>query len=1243
MSGQVPTSNDPFDSVDADSPFAMALRQVQWPDTPFGPLASWPQSLRSAVSICLGTSFPIAIYWGPQLALVYNNDWSPILGSKHPWAMGRAASEVWPEIWETIGPLFDSVLKSGRATRSTDQLLAMHRHGFMEECYFDYTFSPIRGENGVVDGIFNAVLETTFRVIGERRTRLLRDLGEAVSRASSVEDVWPLAANVLSSDPHDVPLAALYLLDRSTGDLQSVGSLGVPSMGPLSEMAAAEDGALPLLTVFKTATQSLIGDLSARLGCEVIADPWPEACERALLAPVMGLEAARPEGVLVLGVSPRLHLDAEYQAFLERVRTALSGALIRVLTIQRDRNRAEQLAELDRAKTVFFSNISHEFRTPLTLMLGPLTDTLRDEALPAHLRAQVRMAERNALRLSKLVNALLEFSRIEAGRHKASFRPVDLSHLTQEIASTFRSAMERAGLEYAVLCSGSAIPAYVDVDMWERIVLNLLSNALKYTLVGRVELRLESDDSTITLQVADTGVGIPRSQLSKLFERFHRVDGTVGRTQEGSGIGLALVAELVKMHGGSTAVETQVGQGSTFTVTVPVGRDHLPGDQVLTASVSSSSTQHVAYVDEAMRWVDGGEDVESIPVAQTHLNLLGESYQNLKGARVVVADDNADMRQYLQRLLSPVYQVELVADGVDALAAIRRARPALLISDVMMPRLDGFGVLRSLREDDRLRTVPVILVSARAGEEARVGGLAAGADDYLVKPFTARELLARVGAVVALDQMRRVGEEHLRLGLANAQMFTWVIDIKSGRIGMSENAGLVFGNMPVTTQQGYALVHPDDMERHQRTIDAAIARRGRFEDEIRVFGRDGSTRWLEVRGTVITDSAGDPVTVSGLSFDITARKQMEDALRLADRRKDEFLAMLAHELRNPLAPIRNASELLRRIAVSDDRVNRSVDIIHRQSLHLCRLVDDLLDVSRITRGRVELHKEAMDLSSIVAPALESVEALFNARNHRVIVQPSLAPLPVCGDAIRLQQCLVNLLTNAGKYTEPGGVIEIALRRDEAWGVLSVSDNGLGIAPELLPDIFDLFVQSERTLDRAQGGLGIGLSVVRGLINLHGGTIEAHSDGIGQGSRFDARFPLVEAHAANDGASPVSKPRGFRILVVDDNRDAAESLGLLLRADDHEVAMAFSADDALAKAQSWHPEVMLLDIGLPGRDGYQVAKSLRSRQETAKIHLVALTGFGQEEDRRAALAAGFDDHLVKPAPATELRRLLGSLA
>lgn len=369
-----------------------------------------------------------------------------------------------------------------------------------------------------------------------------------------------------------------------------------------------------------------------------------------------------------------------------------------------------------------------------------------------------------------------------------------------------------------------------------------------------------------------------------------------------------------------------------------------------------------------------------------------------------------------------------------------------------------------------------------------------------------------------------------------------------------------------------------------------------------------------------------------------ALKAASDALRDTNRRKDEFLAMLAHELRNPLAPIQTASEVLAR-QVPDPKLQKVVSLVKRQVTHLTRLVDDLLDMSRITEGRIELRRAPLDLAAVVAQARETAEPLMREKDHRFLVPSFADPLYVNGDHARLVQSVANILTNAAKYTDPGGEIRLSLEQQADEAVIKVTDNGVGISSELLPRLFDLFVQGDRSLDRSQGGLGIGLSVVKRLIDMHGGRVSAHSGGPGHGSTFEIRLPLIEAPKQVRAAKEAQKFPGKRILVVDDNEDAANSLAVILELEGHTVDIVYTAKDALEHALATCPEVILLDVGLPEMSGYEVATRLRPGLMSTQI--VALTGYGHAEDIRRASAAGFDAHVVKPVDFEMLMQILGN--
>ncbi len=472
---------------------------------------------------------------------------------------------------------------------------------------------------------------------------------------------------------------------------------------------------------------------------------------------------ARPAR-LVLGVNPRRPFDDSYRVFLDLVADQLRTGLANAQAFEQERKRAEALAELDRAKTAFFSNVSHEFRTPLTLLVGPLQDGLADSGtpLPAVHRERQEVAHRNALRLLRLVNTLLDFSRIEAGRIDANYEPTDLASFTTELAGVFRSAVERAGLALVVDCDPLPDPVYVDRDMWEKIVLNLLSNAFKFTFEGQITVELRSHGDRVELRVADTGVGISEADLPRMFERFHRVKHARARTHEGTGIGLALVQELARLHGGGVTVASQEGRGATFTVTIRTGTSHLPPERVsVTRDLTPASVGAMPYVEEALRWLPA-TDTPAAPAVEPMVGTSGAVSAPPDAARVLIADDNADMRDYLVRILGQSYRLEVVADGRAAIDRIRARAPDLVLADVMMPLTDGFGLLREIRADQRTRSIPVILLSARAGEEARIEGLRAGADEYLVKPFSARELLACVASQLQLSRVRRETEQASR-------------------------------------------------------------------------------------------------------------------------------------------------------------------------------------------------------------------------------------------------------------------------------------------------------------------------------------------------------------------------------------------------------------------------------------------------------------------------------------------------
>jgi signal transduction histidine kinase len=715
-----------------NSDMARRMRAFDWSATGLGPIDRWPQSLRTPVATCLECAFPFVLWWGPDLVTLYNDEYRSVLGAKHPSALGDRARNVWWEIWDVIGPMLARVMRHGESTRSRDLLLVMERHGYTEECYFSFSYSPIYDGHGRVGGVLCPVIETTDRVIGERRLRTLRDLAARCQGAATEESACRAAAKALADNPRDVPFAMIYLVDAEREAARMAASAGITPDATVAPAVVAlgpdPDGPWSLGPVAHSGRAAILTDLADRFD-ELPTGEWPDPPHTAMVLPVSLPGQELPRAILVAAVSPRRALDTDYRTFLELVATQLEMGLADARALEEERRRAEALAAIDRAKTAFFSNVSHEFRTPLTLMLAPLEDALADarEPLPDTQRDRLTVVRRNGHRLLKLVNALLDFSRLEAGRAQAAYEAVDLPALTAELASNFQSACERAGLSLVIECTGwdadAEGAAWVDREMWEKVVLNLLSNAFKFTFQGAITVTLRAVDGHAELSVSDTGVGIPAEAVPRLFGRFYRVESSRGRTYEGSGMGLSLVRELVRLHGGHVHVSSALGQGSTFTVSLPLGNAHLPPDRLLDDRTERSSvTGASAFVEEALRWLPGAGEAADLAAGPAKQPAAAPAPR----PRVLWADDNADMRNYVRRLLEPRYDVRAVGDGEAALSVARVWPPDLVLSDIMMPRMDGVELLRRLRDDPRTRETPVILLSARAGEESRVEGFATG-------------------------------------------------------------------------------------------------------------------------------------------------------------------------------------------------------------------------------------------------------------------------------------------------------------------------------------------------------------------------------------------------------------------------------------------------------------------------------------------------------------------------------------
>ena len=732
------------------------IREYDWSKTSLGSVDGWPQSLRTCIRIMLTSRQPIWIGWGKELIKLYNDPYKAIVGGKHPWALGTAASIVWKDIWKDIEPMLRQVMEKDEGTYVESQLLIMERNGYPEETYYTFSYTPIPGDDGSTAGMICANTDDTDRIISERQLLTLTQLGKSLTDSNSNADVISKTIGALKENPYDFPFALFYSITGQKAVLSHSTDLGESANTVPTEIDLNADNEIAILLNEAAAKRKLqiLEGIEEKIG-PMPKGAWEVVPDQVIVLPIAQTGASVPYGFLVVGVNPYRLLDDKYVSFFSLIADQMSTSFSKIHVLEEERKRAEALAEIDRAKTIFFSNISHEFRTPLTLLLGPIEDTLHDPRNIEGTRVRMDTAYRNALRMQKLVNTLLEFSRIEAGRVEGKFTLVDISTFTRDLASSFRSAIEKAGMELEFVGEKIDAQVYVDVDMWEKIVLNLVSNAFKYTKRGTITISLSQVDHEFRFSVIDTGIGIPEDQLGKVFDRFHRIDNMEGRSQEGTGIGLALVKELVKIHHGTIEVKSTRGKGSIFTVTIPVGKDHLPADKIVHNSSHAGSDGTAAFVQEAMKWMPE-EQATKLPGKNRTEQGSG------KKCKVLVADDNADMRDYIERLLVHEFQVITAVDGEDAFNKLLSFRPDLLISDIMMPKLDGLGLLNRIQNHPQAKNIPVVFLSARAGEEAKLDGISAGAVDYLIKPFSAKELIATINANIKIAKSQRATENNLK-------------------------------------------------------------------------------------------------------------------------------------------------------------------------------------------------------------------------------------------------------------------------------------------------------------------------------------------------------------------------------------------------------------------------------------------------------------------------------------------------
>jgi signal transduction histidine kinase len=1125
---------------------AARMRSTDWSRTALGPVEFWSPTLRTIVNFLLANRFPQLLWWGPEFCCIYNDAYIPVLGTKHPWALGCPVAEVWNEIWDVLKPLIETPFRGGPATWDEDIELAINRRGYKEETHFTIAYSPVPDETvpSGIGGVLATVHEISEKVIAERRFVALRALGIESAEAKSAEQACINAANILAGHRKDTPFVMLYLMEPKGERALLIGSSGVDPSDPgctkVFESVRSRSNPWPVDLMIETEKIQLVEDISARFKT-LPGSAWQEPVTSAAIVPLRSNIAHRLSGFMIAGLSPRSQFDESYRNFLELTSTQITTAIANATAHEEERRRAQALAEIDRAKTAFFSNVSHEFRTPLALMLGPLEELLarsHTDLSPAA-KGQLELVNRNGIRLLRLVNTLLDFSRIEAGRARAAYQPTDLAAFTADLASVFRSATERADLELIIECAPLSEPAYVDRDMWEKIVLNLVSNAFKFTFVGAITVHLEQKGAAAELQIRDTGVGIPAKEIPKLFERFHRIENTRSRTHEGSGIGLALVHELIKLHGGSVEVESTVGVGTTFFVRIPLGKDHLPAEEIgRDRALASTATGANPFVEEALRWLpkETASEVSELPFVAESLPMPYRAATQGGGSkpRVLIVDDNTDMRHYLARLLTERYEVVTAADGQEALTCIRARLPDLVVSDVMMPNLDGFGLMKEIRSDPVATTLPIILLSARAGEEARVQGLDAGADDYLVKPFSARELLARVSARLTITQLRRTADKALR---ESEERFRALVTASSDVVyRMSpdwkymrhlDGKGFISDTQNPTEDWLTEYIPAEEQPRVLKAIADAIQAKKLFSLEHPVRRSDGTTGWAFSRAIPLLDDKGDVVEWFGAASDVTARREAEENYRNLAESLDVEVRDRTRELEIRNADMLRQAEQLRHLSY---RLMQTQDEERR---HIARELHDSAGQTLAVLGMqlAKIAQKAGKTSPEVLKETQNAEDLIQQLQREIRTTSYLLHPPLLDDIglssavawyieglkersgldvqlnipqhfgrvprdmelviFRLvQECLTNIHRHSGATSAC-----ISIERSNGAISVEVADNGSGMPREKLTE-----VQS--------GGHGVGLRGMRERVRQFHGEMRIESDI--SGTRILVSLPLPKA-------------------------------------------------------------------------------------------------------------------------------------
>lgn len=1071
---------------------AERIASLDWSKTSLGPIDSWPQSLQTVVKLCLGSTSPAAVIWGPQQIQIHNDAYARICQEQEWRSLGQCFAQCWASTWPEASELLARASADEALTVDRQRIFLKEAEGRREERLFSFSFNPVPAESGRVEGVFLLATETTQQSLAERRLGILSELAAMLEEPSEATASLQGLASTLAAHSDDLPFLSIYLLDANGVYATRACSSGLeeddrvnPKMVDVADTAST---GWPFAEAVRRCETVLVDNLPARFE-RFACGPYLEAIPQALVLPIVVAGLEHPVALAVAGVSPRLPLDDAYRSFYVMLRAAITQLLTRVYTCNETQRWQETNAALSRSEERYRAIVEGQsemvcrFRVDGTILfangayaraLGVTREELEGRSFWGFLQSEDQPAVRDLL-----------------AQIKPDMPEVNIENRLETAAGYRWTMWSNRGLAFNEQGRPTEVQS-VGMDITDR---------------KRTEQALREREEQLRLALQGANAGAWSRDL------------ITGRTFWSQ--------EFLSLYGYGQAAPQRF-------------RDWI-------ASVHP----------EDREWV--------------------------KAAFWQRAESEQTEYQQEFRIVHP-------QRGVRWILALGR-----------------------LERDPE-------------GRALRISGINID--------ITERK---------AVEHALTESEERFRTLADNMSQLAWMAE-PNGWIFWYNRRWYEYTGASLEEMQGWhwtEILKPDERD--------AIAHKARqfwsggreWEHTFQMRGKDGSYSWFLTRVTPIYNEEGRLIRWFGTNTDITEQRAAEQALKEASRRKDEFLATLAHELRNPLAPLRNSLEVMRLSSDDPTRVAEARAVMERQLAHMVHLIDDLLDLSRISRGRVTLRQERVSLNAVIQQAVELCRPQMEAARHKLSITTPPEPLYVNADPGRLAQVFANLLGNAAKFTNESGEIWLSVERSEAEVVVRVRDTGIGISADLLDKVFEMFTQGDAS-GQAQDGLGIGLSLVKGLVEMHGGSVEAHSEGHNKGCEFVVRLPAV---MEENGERPleeersIERSRSHRILVVDDNRDAATSMATMLELMGHKTRTAHDGLEAIDAAEAFRPDIILLDIGMPKLNGYEAAEKIRQKGWARNVLLVALTGWGQAEDRRLSREAGFDFHLVKPVELAALQKLL----